>query len=85
MPAAMSFVTTGTSSNPSSSGRPSVTTALGQLTERGEIERRSDGGWQGRAEGGWQGRGEGGWQGRGMEGRSFGGFGGFRGGGGFRR
>ena len=25
--------------------RPSVTTALGQLTERGEIERRSDGGW----------------------------------------
>ncbi|MDF2863324.1 MAG: carbohydrate-binding family [Achromobacter mucicolens] len=47
------------------------------------------GGWQnrmGESAGGWQGRGEGGWQGRGMEGRSFGGgFGGFRGGGGFRR
>nr|WP_313621350.1 carbohydrate-binding family V/XII [Achromobacter sp.] len=46
------------------------------------------GGWQGRMggmDGGWQGRSmEGGWQGRGMEGRSFGGFGGFRGGG-FRR
>jgi len=25
--------------------RPSVTTALGQLMARGEIERRSDGGW----------------------------------------
>ena len=48
-----------------------------------------NGGWQnrmGESAGGWQGRGEGGWQGRGMEGRSFGGgFGGFRGGGGFRR
>ncbi|CAB3834286.1 carbohydrate-binding family V/XII [Achromobacter mucicolens] len=48
-----------------------------------------NGGWQnrmGESAGGWQGRGEGGWQGRGMEGRGFGGgFGGFRGGGGFRR
>ena len=35
--------------------RPSVTTALGQLMARGEIERRSDGGWLLRGEpGGWE-------------------------------